>query len=305
MSDWDTAPPDPTIMVNFPWADRPHVNCANCYAYLSDVSARSCWAGCGIVFQFITTAATDEHWKRHVRMLRTDLIERHWEAKVEPTTPVTYAKGMPITPMKAHDRGNPAGEGQAGAYVRELRSKRKALGFDQRAGSGWYFDPKRKTYYEKKEEPMKPTVNVEIEFDTYANLIHALLELSKAEGLSGINVTDKVGANEAVADTLSERYAPVALTRRYIDEKPLIREYLAKVCARPEGVMRPTVTITYVAEGTKERTTRVAIPYRIEPREQNHWPYGQRDYLVLKDVKKDAMRSFLLDNIISVEGEAV
>lgn len=226
------------------------------------------------------------------------------EFLAERLTAYADAGELPIRPMFAWERTAPLGEGAAGNYLAHLRASGRKPGAWKLHGAvtgRMSFDPKtgRYEHVNEKEDTMSISITVDLEFDTIANLVNALLDLSDYDGLKAINVTDKVGVNAAIADAVA--YGSVAQKRFHADLQPAIREYLVKaIDAQTRGEVE--VEIEYEAEGTGERSTRKTLPRRMETRRQAAWPYNMRDYLILKDVEKGESRTFLVDNILSVSG---
>lgn len=173
--------------------------------------------------------------------------------------------------------------------------------------AGRYLDHLQK----EKKNRMKASIDLTIKAETIGQLVHALLDLKDYNGINIVlrNIEDdsvvaqpKIGTQSGRIDCSVPNLSRPFVERSYMTSKQSIRAYLDHICRLPESVQRPTVRIEYVAEQTNERTVRDAVPIRIEHRSQDHYPYAERPYLILKDVRKDAIRSFLMDNIKSVDG---
>lgn len=231
---------------------------------------------------------------------------------------------IPLPRMNAWEKGRPEGEGQAGDYLRHLRAAREAGTLPQKPLSGDYLrqfafrhgsGKAAQSIFDKELSPMPEPVSITITVSApdAEQLMEAVLDLAEYD-----DITVQVYRRPQIVhgdDQPEPTRAPMA--RVHIDRDrsnpTAIETYLVNVCqhnaellaARADLDARIKVLLDYEAEGTGERTCREAVPFRIETRQQSHYPYTRRSYLVLLDTRKNAVRSFLVDNIFGVDGPAL
>jgi hypothetical protein len=203
---------------------------------------------------------------------------------------------LPLGSMFAWERGRPDGEGQAGDYLTHLRAQREAGTLPT-------------TSNEELSPMSNPSVTITVAAPDVDTLMQAVLDLAASD-----DVTVQLYQRPQIVrgdDEGTPGYGG-AIKRIHIDrdDPTLVREYLVKVCQRNEhdhsDLLAPIkIQVEYEAGGTGERTRREISPLRIEDRQMSIWSYQTRQYLIAMDVAKDAPRTFLVDNILSVDGPAL
>ena len=183
-------------------------------------------------------------------------------------------------PTFAWDGGAFKGEGRAGDYLNHVRTQRK--------------------------ERMQTTFLITIDSPHLTlETMRALLDLNETEGVSveAYSRPRAEVAQERLTKAAAERDAtkshPSPLsgwsTPTFTSSTPSeIRDYLDKAV-----LSSVHVTITYYSDQTNKTTTRVFAPARIDD-----GLYG-KDYVIGRDVDKNAVRSLIIQNIQYIEGPAL